>query len=87
MNSMDIRVITKFFLLCSIINVALLLLSTMICMYAPDWLYNMHGNLFSIPRETLNVILYSYLGLYKIFIYIFNVVPLVALLIIGSAKS
>ena len=80
---MDIKTATEFFTWCTVINVALLILSTLICAFAPDWLYNMHGNLFSIPRETLDLIMYSYLGLFKIFIYIFNVVPLVALLIIG----
>jgi len=81
---MNIQTLKRFFLWCTIINVALLLLSTLICIYAPDWLYSMHGNWFSIPRETLNIIMYSYLGLFKIFIYIFNIVPLIALLIIGQ---
>ena len=81
---MNIQLLKRFFLWCTIINVALLLLSTLICIYAPDWLYSMHGNWFSIPRETLNIIMYSYLGLFKIFIYIFNIVPLIALLIIGQ---
>lgn len=79
---MDIKTLTRFFLWCTIINVALLSLSTLICIFAPEWLYSMHGNWFSIPGKTLNIIMYSYLGLFKIFIYIFNVVPLVALLII-----
>jgi len=81
---MNIQLLKRFFLWCTIINVALLTLSTLICIYAPDWLYSMHGNWFSIPRETLNIIMYSYLGLFKIFIYIFNIVPLIALLIIGQ---
>ena len=81
---MNIQLLKRFFLWCTIINVALLLLSTLICIYAPDWLYSMHGNWFSIPRETLNIIMYSYLGLFKIFIYIFNIVPLIALLIISQ---
>ena len=79
---MNIQTYKRFFLWCTIINVALLLLSTLICIYAPDWLYSIHGSWFSIPRETLDIIMYSYLGLFKIFIYIFNVVPFLALLII-----
>ncbi len=79
---MNIQILKSFFLWCSIINIALLLLSTLICIYAPDWLYSMHGNWFSLSSETLNIIMYSYLGLFKIFIYIFNIAPLIALSII-----
>jgi len=81
---MNIQTLKRFFLWCTIINVSLLLLSTLVCIYAPDWLYSMHGNWFSIPSETLNIIMYSYLGLFKIFIYIFNIVPFIALSIIGQ---
>jgi hypothetical protein len=35
------------------------------------------------PRETFNVVIYSFLGLFKIVFLVFNVVPWVALLIIG----
>ncbi len=84
---MDIQTLKSFFIWCTIINVALLLLATLICIFAPDLLYNIHGNLFTIPRETLNVIFYSWLGLYELFIFVFNVVPLGALLIIGGKKS
>jgi len=84
---MDIKLITKFFTWCTIINVALLSLSTAICISSPELFYNTHGKWFDIPNETINVIMYSWLGLYELFIYIFNVVPLAALLIIGGNKS
>lgn len=79
---MNIQILKGFFLWCSVINIALLLLSTLICIYAPVWLYSIHGNWFSLSSETLNIIMYSYLGLFKIFIYIFNIAPLIALSII-----
>ena len=84
---MDIKLITKFFIWCTIINVALLLLSTAIYISSPELFYNTHGKWFAIPNETINVILYSWLGLYELLIYIFNVVPLIALLIIGGKES
>ena len=84
---MDIQTLKSFFLWCTIINVALLVFSTMIIMFEPEWLYQIHSRWFTIPRETFNVILYSWLGLYELFIFVFNVVPLVALLIIGGKKS
>ncbi len=84
---MDIKLIKKFFIWCTIINVALLLLSTAICISSPELFYNTHGKWFAIPNETINVILYSWLGLYELLIYIFNVVPLITLLIIGGKES
>ncbi len=84
---MDIQTLKRFFLWCTILNVAFLLLSSAICISSPQLFYNTHGKWFAIPNETINVIMYSWLGLYELFIYIFNVVPLVALLIIGGKES
>jgi len=39
--------------------------------------------LFPLPRGTYNVIIYAFLGLFKIVFLVFNVVPYVVLLIIG----
>ena len=63
--------------------VALLLLSSLICLCTGDWIYRIHSKWFSISRETFNVAIYSFLGLYKIFILVFNLIPYVALLIVG----
>ncbi len=38
---------------------------------------------FSIPRETFNVVIYSFIELFKIVFPVFYVVPYVALLIVG----
>ncbi len=78
---MDIQTLTTFFMWCTILNAGLLIFSFLICAFAGDWVYRMHNKWFSIPRETFNVVIYSFLGLFKIFILIFNLVPYVALLI------
>lgn len=80
---MDIQTLTSFFMWCTILNGALLTLSAVICMPAQDWVYSMHGKWFHIPREAFNVALYSFIGLFKIMFFIFNLVPYLALLIIG----
>ena len=51
--------------------------------YAGDWVYKMHGKWFAIPRETFNVVLYSFIGFFKIIFLVFNLVPYVALIIAG----
>ena len=49
----------------------------------PNVVYRSQNRWFPIPRETFNVIIYSFLGLFKIVFLVFNVVPYVALLIVG----
>jgi hypothetical protein len=68
---------------CTILNVAMLLFSWLICLCAGDWVYGIHSKLFSISRETFNVAVYSFMGLYKIVIMAFNFIPFIALSIVG----
>ena len=42
----------------------------------------MHGKLFGIDEGKVSVVLYCYLGVYRIFILIFNIVPYLSLLIL-----
>ncbi len=80
---MDIQTLTTFFMWCTILNVALLLLSSLMCICAGDWAWRIHSKLFSISRETFNVMIYSFIALYKLLIMVFVLIPYIALLIIG----
>ena len=80
---MDIQILTKFFMWCTILNIALLALSSLMCMCAGDWVYQIHSKWFSISREAFNVAIYSFIGLYKVLVFVFNLIPYVALLIVG----
>jgi len=80
---MDIQTPTSFFMWCIIMNGALLLLWATFCISAPDLVYRTQSKWFPIPRETFNVVMYSFIGVFKIVFIVFNVVPYVALLIIG----
>ena len=80
---MDIQTLTTFFMWCTILNVALLLLSSLLCICAADWAYSIHSKWFSISRETFNVAIYSFLGLYKVLVFVFNLIPYIALLLVG----
>lgn len=79
---MDIQLLTKFFMWCTVLNGGLLFLWTAFTMFTPDLVYRLQNNWYPIPRESFNIIIYSFLGLFKIFFIVFNVVPYVALLII-----
>jgi hypothetical protein len=83
---MHIKTLTRFFLWCTIIDGAVLLLWTTLCILTPDLVYHMQNRWFPIPREIYNVVIYSFLGLFKIAVLLFNVVPYVALLIIGRKE-
>lgn len=80
---MDIQVLTSFFMWCTIINGGLLLLWTVFFAFAPELVYRTQSKWFPVPRETFKIVLYSFLGLYKIFLLTFVVVPYIALLIVG----
>jgi len=80
---MNLQMLTQFFLWCSILNGILLLLWSGAFMLAPDLVYRTQSKWFSISREHFDVIFYAFLGVFKIVFLVFNVVPLLALLIIG----
>ena len=80
---MDIHVLTRFFMWCSVINGALLVLWITVCMLDPDLVYRTQSKWFPLPRETFDVVMYSFLGFFKIVFLIFNLVPYLALLIAG----
>jgi len=80
---MDIQTSTSFFMWCSIINGALLLFWIITTMLFPDLVYRTQCRFFPMPRETFNVVFYSFIGLFKIFFLFLNLVPYLALLILA----
>ena len=80
---MDIQTLTKIFMWCTILNGTLLAFWTLMCLFVPDLVYSTQKKWFPIPRETFNVVMYAFLGLFKIVFLAFNLVPYLALLIVG----
>jgi len=80
---MDIIVVKTLLMWCTIINVLLLALSFLICAFASDWIYGIHSKWFPISREAFNVAIYCFIGLFKIFVLVFNLVPYIACVIAG----
>jgi hypothetical protein len=79
---MSMYTLTDFFMWGTILNAGLLIVSTLICAFATDWVYRMHSRFFSLSRETFSVVLYCFLGFYKMLVIIFFLVPYITLLII-----
>jgi hypothetical protein len=82
-DTMDIITVRAFFMWSTIINVLLLVFSSLICTFAGDWVYGKHSKWFPISREAFNVAIYSFIGLFKILILVFNIVPWIACVIVG----
>ncbi len=80
---MDIQTLTAFFMWSSIINGGILILWTVLSAFAPNLVYRTQSILFPLPRETFDLVIYAFLGLFKIFFLVFNITPYLALLIIG----
>lgn len=79
---MDIHTLTRIFMWCTIMDGALLLFWTGILVLAPGLVYRTQNKWFPIPRETFTVVMYAFLGMFKMAFLVLNVVPLVALLIV-----
>ena len=80
---MDIQTLTSFFMWCTIINSGMLVFLALIYMLAPNLAYRLQSKFIPISRETFDVVFYSFMGLFKVIVLVFNVVPWIALLIIG----
>ena len=80
---MDIHTIQTFFMWCTIIDAILLVLMGMIFTFAGNWVYRIQSTWYPISRDAYNVIVYSFVGLFKLFFLMFNFVPYVALRVMG----
>jgi hypothetical protein len=79
---MDIDSLIDFLLWCAIIDGALLAVWTLACLIMPELVYRTQSRWFPMSRETFTVVMYCFIGVFKIFFIVFNLVPLVALLLI-----
>jgi hypothetical protein len=80
---MDIQTVQQFFMWCTIINAALLTVSFLMCASAGGLIYQMHSKFFPMSRETFNVAIYSFLGVYKMLFIALSLVPYLVLVIMG----
>ncbi len=77
MNS--IEVVREFLGWCSVINIGLLFFSTIMLIVMRGWIINIHAKMTGVSEAELPRLYFEYLGNYKIFIIVFNIVPYVAL--------
>lgn len=83
---MEFKKVKQFFMWCSILNGALLTFTILICILAPNLVYSTQSLLFSVSRESIELVIYSYLGLYKLLFLVFNLVPYLALVLLEKRR-
>ena len=81
--AVNIDIVREFFMWCSIINMGLLLISWLFFWTGSGWIYQMHSKWFKISQEQFYALWYSILAFWKISIFLFYIVPYIAMLIVG----
>ncbi len=79
---MTIDIIQKVLGWCCILNSGLALFWFLLLVIAHDWIYRLHGKWFEVTKESFNKIHYAGLTFFKITIFVFNIIPYIALRII-----
>jgi len=80
---MTFEMLRNFLAWCTLINMGMALVYFLILTLGHDWVYRMHGKWFKMSVEQFDAIHYRSLLTFKIGIFLFNLVPYIALHIIG----
>ncbi|TWT79242.1 hypothetical protein CA13_06400 [Planctomycetes bacterium CA13] len=80
---MNIEMLQSFFMWCTILNGSLLVFWIGACVIAPDAVYRTQHKFFPISKDVFTIAIYCFLGLFKLMFLVFNLVPYIALLMIG----
>jgi hypothetical protein len=67
---------------CTIIDYALLLFWFVVFILAHDWLPRLHGRWFSMSEEKFDAVHYTLMGVFKLGIFLFNLVPYLSIRIV-----
>ena len=68
---------------CTLINMAFLLIWLIMFIVGRDWIDRMHSRWFRISEERFDAIHYAGMAIFKTAIFLFNLVPYLALRIVG----
>jgi phosphatidylglycerophosphate synthase len=80
---MSIDMLRDAFLWCAVINYGVLLVWFLFFILARDFMQRLHGRWFQLSRQQFDIIHYGGMGLFKLGIILFNLVPYIALRIVG----
>ena len=80
---MSIETAREFLLWCTVINYGVLLWWFFVFRFAHGWIHRLHGRWFRLSVEQFDAIHYGGMAVYKVGVLLFNLVPLLALLIVA----
>ncbi len=79
----NLHELTNFLGWCTAINLGILIFSTLMLILTRTFAANLHSKMFQLDPATLPKMYFEYLGRYKLLIIVFNLVPYLALRIMG----
>jgi hypothetical protein len=80
---MSLELLRNFLLWCTVINYGLLLVWFLSFTLARDWFQRFHGRWFRLSADQFDTLHYAGMAVYKLGILLFNLVPYIALCIVG----
>ena len=83
-RQMTLEQLTDLFKWMTVIDIGILVLSSVLVMVLRNVMCKMHGKVFGIKEDKVAVVAYSYLGLFKVLVIVFNLVPYISLWLIQS---
>jgi len=84
---MSIAIARDVLLWCIVINYGVLIVWFLFFMLAHDWMYQLHGRWFHLSVEQFDALHYAGMALYKIGILLLNLVPYIALRLVGRVDG
>ena len=81
---MTLQIVSDFLLWCTALNYAVLFAWFVAFSSGHDWIRGLHGRWFRLSEERFDGIHYACMAAYKVGILLFNLVPYIALRILGS---
>ena len=76
--------LTQFFMWCTVINVAIYVVWVLFVLLEPDFVCRLQTKWIPISRETFNLMMYSFMGAFKVVIIVFCFIPYLSLVIING---
>ena len=70
---------------CTVINFGFMMLWSLAFVVAHDFVYQVHSTMFSLSSERFDELHYQLLGFFKLSVILLNLVPYIALRIIGRS--
>ena len=78
---MELETLKDFFMWMTVLNAAIMIFQTFLCMGFKELIARMHGRMFGISPDAIKTAIYGYLGVYKIFFIVCCLTPWLALVI------